>query len=174
MECDNLQGGSIAAKHLNEKGCKNLIHLSGVYETAMPADLRAQGFRETCNVHNISCKIIETSLGQYNALEYHDFLERILLEYPETDGIFASSDLIAAQSLQVCSKLNRRVPEDIKVVGFDDVNIASLTTPRITTIHQPIKEMAELAIQILRNAIDGKIVPNKTALPVHLVEREST
>ena len=90
------------------------------------------------------------------------------------DGIFASSDLIAAQVLQVCSKLGIRVPEDIKLVGFDDVNISSLTTPRITTIHQPIKEIAELTLELLINAQDGKTVAKRSLLPVSLVKREST
>ena len=76
-------------------------------------------------------------------------LEQLLLQHPDTDGIFASSDLIAAQLLQVCAKLGRKVPEQLKIVGFDDVNIASLTTPPITTIHQPIKEMAATAVELL-------------------------
>lgn len=55
-------------------------------------------------------------------------LKRALLEHPETDGIFASSDLIAAQVLQRLYAMGKRVPEDIKVVGFDDTVIAGITT----------------------------------------------
>jgi len=86
----------------------------------------------------------------------------------------ASSDLIAAQVLQVCSKLDIKVPEQLKVVGFDDVYVSSITTPMITTIHQPIKEMAQMAISLLIDASKNKIVPSKTTLPVSLVKREST
>lgn len=174
VECDNYQGGCLAAGHLLEKGCKNLIHFSGVNETAMPADSRALGFREVCMERGVSYKETATSAVQYNHLEYHDAIERVLRENPKTDGIFASSDLIAAQILQVCRKMQLEVPSRIKIVGFDDVNIASLTTPPITTIHQPIKEMAAMSVELFINAQEGKIVPRRTILPVSLVERETT
>ena len=189
VECDNRQGGKLAAEHLIACGCKNLLHISGVYETAMPADNRALGFIEVCEKAGVSHWEVATNTYQYNNLEYHDFLEEVLKENYDVDntaendencgksridGIFASSDLIAAQVLQVCSKLGIRVPEDIKLVGFDDVNISSLTTPRITTIHQPIKEIAELTLELLINAQDGKTVAKGSLLPVSLVKREST
>lgn len=189
VECDNRQGGKLAAEHLIACGCKNLLHISGVYETAMPADDRALGFIEVCEKAGVSHWEVATNTYQYNNLEYHDFLEEVLKENyhvdnmvendvncgkKRIDGIFASSDLIAAQVLQVCSKLGIRVPEDIKLVGFDDVNISSLTTPRITTIHQPIKEIAELTLELLINAQDGKTVAKRSLLPVSLVKREST
>ena len=189
VECDNRQGGKLAAEHLIACGCKNLLHISGVYETAMPADNRALGFIEVCEKAGVSHWEVATNTYQYNNLEYHDFLEEVLKENYDVDntaendencgksridGIFASSDLIAAQVLQVCSKLGIRVPEDIKLVGFDDVNISSLTTPRITTIHQPIKEIAELTLELLINAQDGKTVAKRSLLPVSLVKREST
>lgn len=189
VECDNKQGGKLAAEHLIACGCKNLLHISGVYETAMPADDRALGFIEVCEKAGVSHWEVATNTYQYNNLEYHDFLEEVLKENyhvdntaendencgkSRIDGIFASSDLIAAQVLQVCSKLGIRVPQDIKLVGFDDVNISSLTTPRITTIHQPIKEIAELTLELLINAQDGKTIAKRSLLPVSLVKREST
>lgn len=174
VECDNHQGGKLAAKHLIHQGCKNLLHISGVHETAMPADDRAKGFREICEEYGVMHKEIATNSYQYNNLEYHDFLEEVISENRNVDGIFASSDLIAAQVLQVCNKIGITVPQEVKLVGFDDVNIASLCTPRITTIHQPVKEMAEMAIETLIQANEGKTVPKRSMLPVRLVEREST
>lgn len=174
VECDNYQGGKLAAEHLIKAGCKNLLHISGVHETNMPADNRANGFIDVCEKMGVSHKEIATNLYQYNSLEYHDFLEKAISENRNVDGIFASSDLIAAQILQVCGKLGISVPKDIKLVGFDDVNIASLTTPRITTIHQPIKEMAEMAVELLINAAEGKVVAKRSLLPVCVVKREST
>jgi LacI family transcriptional regulator, sucrose operon repressor len=174
VECDNLKGGRLAAKHLIEVGCKNLIHFSGVHETAMPADSRALGFREVCINSGVNYNEISTNSVQYNNLEYHEFIENVLREYPDTDGIFASSDLIAAQVIQVCAKLGIQVPGQMKIVGFDDVSIASLTTPRITTIRQPIKEMAQMAIELIISAGEGKMVPSRTILPISLIKRETT
>ena len=74
----------------------------------------------------------------------------------------------------MCHNLNIDVPSQMKIVGFDDVNIASLTTPPITTIHQPIKEMAKMAVELLVRSGNGELVPNRTTLPVSLVVRETT
>ena len=158
----------------DDRGCRHLIHISGVHENTMPADDRATGFTEICQKSDAGYKIIETSARQYNNMEYHEILEDMLKSNPETDGIFASSDLIAAQLLQICHKLHIRVPEDLKIVGFDDSYVASVTTPPITTIHQPIKEMAQKAVECLADTVEGKIVPTRTTLPVSLVVRETT
>jgi len=174
VECDNLAGGRLAAQHLIDSGSRKLIHFSGVHETAMPADARAIGFREVCKEQNIAFQEVATNAFQYNHLEYHEEIEAVLKENPDTDGVFASSDVIAAQILQICHKLDIKIPEQMKVVGFDDVNIASLTTPRITTIHQPMKEMAKIAVELLIEASEGNIVPNRSTLPVSLVKRETT
>jgi LacI family transcriptional regulator, sucrose operon repressor len=174
VECDNLKGGRIAAKHLIDCGCKNLIQISGVCGNYMPADEREVGFIEVCNEYGVTHQELKTNAMQYNVGDYHDLIEEALCGNEEVDGIFASSDLIAAQILQVCAKLNIKVPEQLKIVGFDDVLIASITTPTITTIHQPIKEMAQMAISLLIDASKNKLVPSKTTLPVSLVRRETT
>ena len=174
VECDNKQGGELAAQHLIDQGCKRLLNVSGVTENSMPADDRTLGFKEVCKKNGIYYKVIETNIGQYNSLDYHELLEGALELDDEIDGVFASSDLIASQVLQVCSKLGKRVPEDVKLVGFDDVMISQITNPPISTIHQPIKEMASAAVDMVVAASEGKTVPKRTLLPVTLVKREST
>ena len=109
----------------------------------------------------------------YGSMHYESYIEKGLLEHPETDGIFASSDLIAAQVLQRLYAMGKRVPEDIKVIGFDDTVIAGITTPSITTIHQPIEEMSELSIAYIDRRRKGEMVPNVTTMPVSLVVRGS-
>ena len=140
----------------------------------MPADARFKGFAKICKERGVVYKEVATSLNQYNSLDYHSLLIGELEQDKEIDGIFASSDLIAAQVLQVCRKLGKRVPEDIKLIGFDDVLISQLTTPPISTIHQPIKEMAEMAVDLVISSSEGKVVPKRTILPVSYIEREST
>lgn len=63
--------------------------------------------------------------------------------------------------------------EQLKLIGFDDSFVAKLTTPRLTTIHQPAKEMAAIAVKLLKDALDKKLVPKQTILPVALIERGS-
>lgn len=173
VECDNRQGGILAAKHFQECGCGHILYLCGYSEIGMPADRRQEGFQEICDRLGMGYTFVSSSAEKYKTLDYHSYIEDALNNYPEADGIFASSDVIAAQVIQVCSKKGIRIPEDIRLIGFDDVNIASLTTPSITTIHQPLTEMAEMAVRMVREINEGKVVPSRTVLPVSLVKRET-
>lgn len=174
VECDNRQGGALAAEKLISSGCRQLLHVGNIDSVSMPADQRTEGFREVCEKKGVVFSEVFTEKVQYHNMNYGAMIESALLEHPETDGLFLNSDVIAAQALQICRKLGRSVPGQMKIIGFDDVNIAALTTPQLTTVHQPVREMAEIAVNLLHDAVSGKIVPKRTVLPVYLVERETT
>lgn len=174
VECDNRQGGILAAEKLIACGCRHLLHIGNIGNLSMPADMRSEGFQEMCEKKKVSCTELLTDPVQFDNLEYSEALENALRQYPETDGIFVNSDVIAAQALQVCRRLHLSVPDRIKIVGFDDTMVATLTTPQLTTIHQPIREMVEIAVNLLHDAVAGNMVARRTVLPVYLVERETT
>lgn len=174
IQCDNLEGGRIATRLLISKGCRHLIHLSGVSGKKMPADQREAGFNEICEAEGIDHASMPYSETVYSKLDYISYIEDALDRYPETDGIFASSDIIAAQLMQVCHKRGIRVPEEMKIVGFDDTIIAACTTPPLTTIHQPIQEMAEMAVSVLISINEGKTTKGTLTMDVALVERGTT
>ena len=174
VECDNIQGGALAAKKLISAGCKQLLHIGSFTDTPMSADSRVVGFRQVCAEYGVPFLEIMTEVVQFDAMSYSDMIEQTLREHPDIDGLFANSDVIAAQALQICRKLDIDVPGQIKVIGFDDSMIATATAPQLTTIHQPIKEMATIAVDLLKKAEEGQLVAKRTVLPVYLVEREST
>lgn len=174
VECDNRQGGVLAAEKLIACGCRHLLHVGNIGGVFMPADMRTEGFREVCEREHVSFEELLTEEIHYDSMMYGDMIEKALQKYPKTDGLFVNSDLIAAQTLQVCRKRSILVPEQLKIIGFDDVFFSTLTTPQLTTIHQPIKEMAEIAVNLLHDSVSGKVVPKRTVLPVCLVERETT
>ena len=174
IQCDNYQGGKLATEHLIECGCKKILHLSGVIDEEMPADNREKAFIDVCSKNEIEYFIKKYDIDTYNQMNYYDYIKAALNEIDGVDGIFASSDLIAAQVIQVCNEIKIRIPEDIKLVGFDDVDISQLTTPRITTVHQPIKEMARLSIGLIDAKYNNIEVNEKTILSIKLIIREST
>ena len=174
IQCDNYQGGKLATEHLIECGCKKILHLSGVIDEEMPADNREKAFIDVCSKNEIEYFIKKYDIDTYNQMNYYDYIKAALNEIEGVDGIFASSDLIAAQVIQVCNEIKIRIPEDIKLVGFDDVDISQLTTPRITTVHQPIKEMARLSIELINAKYNNIEVNEKTILPIKLIIRDST
>ena len=174
IQCDNYQGGCLATEHLIKCGCKRIVHFSGVIDEEMPADNREKAFIDVCSKNEIEYFIKKYDIDTYNQMNYYDYIKAALNEIEGVDGIFASSDLIAAQVIQVCNEIKIRIPEDIKLVGFDDVDISQLTTPRITTVHQPIKEMARLSIELINAKYNNIEVNEKTILSIKLIIREST
>lgn len=174
VECDNYQGGVMAAELLIRKGCRHLVYIGGDSvgeQISMPADFRKTAFIDVCQKNQLDYLVADTDKMAFDSMNYYDFLRDFLEKHPDTDGMFADSDVIAAYVLQVCHDMGICVPEQLKIVGFDDVNIAALTTPGITTIHQPIEQMADQAIRIISEIDEGKVVPTKTVFPVTLVER---
>lgn len=172
--CDNRFGGELAAKKLLSSGCKNLLCIGGLTSVDMPADERTLGFEAECIKAGVNYSVVLTAPEAYHQLEYHDLLKKELLGNPDIDAIFTSNDIIASQAIQVCYKLGIDVPGKIQIIGFDDVLPASLTIPTITSIHQPIGEMAKAAISLIESKINGEDTPNIIKIPVTLTEREST
>ena len=177
IQCDNYQGGVLATELLIEKGCKKLMYIGGRSAgegIAMPGDYREVGFKDTCEKYHVEHLVMVTDKEQFDTLEYYSFVRNRLEKNRDVDGVFASSDIIGAYVLQACRDLSISVPKNMKIVGFDDVNIAQFTTPGLTTIHQPIEQMAEQAISDIAMIDAGKMVPSKTVFPVTLVERGTT
>ena len=173
IECDNEEGGALAGERLAKCGCKEVLYVGMIRDTAMPADLRYLGFERTCRKYGIRCEQIQNEKTHYDNMDYYALLDRMFEQHPKLDGVFASSDVVASQVLQVARRRGIIVPDQLKVVGFDDTIVASVTAPMLTTIHQPVKEMAHAAVEQLLLALDGKDVCRRIVFPVHLVERET-
>ena len=177
IECDNYQGGTMATQHLIDKECHKLMYIGGMSageDVHMPADLREVAFSDTCKRLNKDNVVMVTDNRLFDSLEYYEYVRQALVDNPDVDGVFASSDVIGAYVLQACYDLNIEVPGRLKIVGFDDANIAQFTSPGLTTIHQPVEQMAEQAISAIVQIDAGKVVPTKTVFPVTLVERGTT
>jgi DNA-binding LacI/PurR family transcriptional regulator len=171
---DNCNGGILATNLLIEKGCEKLAHISGPLILNTPANKRFEAFIDVTTKKNINHVVVETRLNSFEIDEYEKLIYKLLIDHPDIDGIFASSDIIATCVINVSNELGRKVPEDIKVVGYDDINIASLIVPSLTTIRQPIKAIGEMAIKSIIDQIEEKSINNENILPVELIVRKTT
>jgi len=171
---DNYQGGVLATALLIRKGCRKLAHISGPLALSTQANRRYDGFRDTAQQAGVETVLIETALNRFEDEEYQEKAETLLREHPDLDGVFCSSDLIAANLIRVAHGRGLRVPEDLQVVGFDDIRTASLLTPALTTIRQPIEDMARTAVETLHKMVEGEDRQAMHLLPVQLIERETT
>ena len=173
LSSDNYEGGRIAARLLIAKGCKKIAYVCGSLKLELLANRRHDAFVDEMTQAGIPYVVTQTNIDVFDTTQYGALISELFAAHPETDGVFAS-DLKAARVIQTCTSLGKRVPEDIRVVGYDDVKLASLLVPPLTTIHQPIDEMAKKAIELIIHQIEGESVPMNTMLPVTLVERLST
>ena len=171
---DNYNGGTLATNLLIEKGCRKIAHISGPLKLNTPANQRYKAFQDVANKNNIPYVVTETKLNSFDMEEYERMIYKLFKEHSDIDGIFASSDLIAACIVEIASLLGKRIPEDLKIVGYDDIQLASLIVPAITTIKQPIEKIAELSIQFILDQLNGKEVAKENILPIKLIERKTT
>lgn len=173
VSSDNYYGGTLATNLLIDKGCRQIAYIGGNLSLNLLANKRHEAFVNSARGRHVSHVVMQTDLNGLEISQYDALVHRLFSEYPDVDGIFASSDLIAAAVLKVCRTLGRRVPEDLRLVGYDDLNIASLVSPGITTIRQPIAAMAKLAMDLILRQIGKQEVPIANILPVELVMRET-
>ncbi len=101
-------------------------------------------------------------------------VEKFLIAHPEIDGIFTITDLAAVDVIKAIKKLEKRVPEDIQVIGFDGLKMTIATDYLVSTIVQPVEEMAKTAVALLLDVIQGKGTPSRTVLPVFFAEGNTT
>lgn len=191
VTCDNKNGGFLAARTLIEHGRRHLLYMTfeGKNGNIMPGDDRENGFLEECIKEGIEYRSIQINRttkvkgnksgkiwdeeDTYMNSHWETYIREALENNPETDGIFVSNDLLAAQVLHVCNDKNLKIPQQISLVSFDDTYLASLLTPPVSSIHQPIREMAEAAVNSIEQYVNGKTIPEKIILPVVLIERQS-
>lgn len=169
---DNYHGGVLATNLLINKGCKKLAHISGPLELNTPANNRYKAFIDVTKEKNIDGIVIQGKLDTFEG--YKKIIFKLFKDYPNIDGIFASSDIIAASIISVAHSLGKKITTDLKIVGYDDVSTASLVFPTLTTIKQPIENIGRLAIEILINQIEKKPVNMENILPIKLIERMTT
>ena len=93
---------------------------------------------------------------------------------PELDAVFAANDLMAFGAMRTLRSAGRRVPEDVAVIGFDDLPAAALTHPPLTTVHQPLYEMGRTAALMLMAAVRGETIERRVEIPTTLTVRGST
>lgn len=171
---DNDAGGRLAAEHLLDRGCKRLAYISGSAGIDMDANKRWTGFRDVCRTRGVPEPVmVDASERDFIAMRYEPLIHRLFQEHPEVDGVFSSNDIIAAQVLQYCSQRGIAVPDRLKVVGYDDTDLACLTTPPLTTIHQPVEDICRWAVERI---VEGTATetPEAKVFPVQLIQRQSS
>lgn len=170
---DNCHGGELAARELVSRGCKRILLIRDQHRTS-PVLQREKGFSRWIRHHAEHVNIMDiTCLPNYD--KAMGVIRETFKQDLDFDGIFASNDQIAVIAVNLLKQWGKSVPEDVKVVGFDDTSIARFTYPSLTTIRQDTDQIAKISAQMLFRLIQGETVPEQeVVVPVELVVRQST
>lgn len=170
VESDHYRGGRLATECLVNRGCRKPICLRGPQRFTSGV-LRFRGYQDVCRETGVETRFLDCTYSFSSGMAA---AEQMLTAFPDADGIFAANDMVAVSVYKVLHSHGIRVPEEIQIVGFDDVGLSTLVTPALTTIRQPIREMGRRAVDIIWQYTEGEPFERECIFDVELVERETT
>ena len=174
VDCDNRSAGGIAVNHLLSLGRKTIAIISGNLDMPSAMD-RLMGYRDAMAEAGFKLDPTLEEVADYQPDRAHMAMERLLLNHPDVDAVFAGSDDMAIAAMQVLQLAGKRVPEDVAVVGFDDSKQARLCRPSLSSIRQPITEMGRETVAVLmRQMANPEDAPRQVVFSAEVVIREST
>jgi DNA-binding LacI/PurR family transcriptional regulator len=169
VDVDHHGGVTKAVRHLLDSGRKRIATIAGPQDMVAGID-RLAGYRSELKG---SRRRSIVAVGDFTRESGAVAMRQLLDDDPDLDAVFVASDLMAHGALRTLREAGRRVPEDVAVVGFDDIEMAKYTEPPLTTVRQPIVQIGrEMARQLMRLAA-GQEVETAVVLPTELVIRDS-
>jgi LacI family transcriptional regulator len=174
---DNRKGARMAAELLLDGGARQLLFINGAEELSL-SKLRAAGVEDACRSRGIDPASILIAQGDYTMEGAERIVDGILgaaSGKPPFDAVFAANDMMAIGALRSLKARGIRVPAEVEVVGFDDIEIARLVEPPLTTVAQPAFEMGRESARLLLKLIDGtKPRKRRIVMEPRLVVRGTT
>ncbi len=173
VDADNEGGAVLAVEHLLALGHTRIAHVQGRADLAS-AQLREAGYRSALAAAGIAVDERLLRDGGYQEDQSAVVARQLLTLEDRPTAVFAANDSSAVGVLRAAADLGLRVPEDLSVVGFDDVPQASVTTPPLTTVSQPLAELGTRAVEMLLTMLRGEDASDHVRLPTTLRTRRSS
>ena len=171
---DNRAAGVSIARHLLELGHREIAMISGITAGNERARGRVEGVRETLAPLGLKLSPQRLVEKPYTLSAGRDGLRELLEGPVRPTAVICGNDVLAIGALAECHEQGIAVPREVSITGFDDMEIAAVVTPALTTVHFPTEELGALAAQHLLARLAGREVELRTELPVELVVRGST
>lgn len=171
---DNAAGARMAVRHLISLGHRKIAHIAGFLYTDTGIE-RMEGYRKELNLADIPSNPEYMVEAGYTEREGYKAMRKLLLLPDRPTAVFAANDLLAMGALMAMHENGVRVPEDISIVGFDDIWVVERITPALTTVKVPLYEMGSLAMNMLFHKMkDLQVEQERIVLEPSLVVRRST
>lgn len=168
---DSEKGIYDATTFLINKGCKNIGFISALNKNKISVD-RFKGYERAIIENGMVLDNNKIFLESFSIESGYSGVKK-LLEQNDLDGICCGNDLIAIGAIKALKEKGLNVPQDVKVIGFDDISISKYMDPPLTTVKQPIYQMGEEAVKMLVNIIEKKEMGMNKVLETELIERNS-
>jgi LacI family transcriptional regulator, repressor for deo operon, udp, cdd, tsx, nupC, and nupG len=173
VSIDNVLCGQKATEHLIELGHSRIAHLSGPFESLLSLD-RLNGYKEALSAHHIKFDETLVQEGQFSFESGNRIMKEWLSRPHPPTAVFAANDEMAIGAMKAALELGKRIPEDLAMVGFDNIRFSSVFEPSLTTIAQPFFEMGAESMNLLIQQINQEPIPNNHfVLKSDLVIRQS-
>lgn len=169
IDVDHVGGVRKAVEYLLAQGRTRIATVAGPQDMVAGRG-RLAGYREALAAADRRAIV---AVGDFTAESGIDAMRQLLADEPDLDAVFAASDLMAHGALIALREAGRRVPEDVAVVGFDDIAMASYSDPPLTTVRQPITGIGRTLAMHMLALLNGEPVERETILPTELVLRAS-
>jgi LacI family transcriptional regulator len=169
----NLEGSYIATEHLIKNGHKNIAFIGG---EGVPGsrNIRLEGYLKALEEYNIPVNRDLIKIGSYQMETGYQNSKLLLENGLDFSAVVCGNDLIAFGVLTAVKDKGLKVPEDISIVGYDDIYLTTMTEPKLTTIKQPLSEISSYAMEVLARLMKKEPVEEKVKFfTPHLVERGS-
>ncbi|BCJ85348.1 substrate-binding domain-containing protein [Effusibacillus dendaii] len=173
VNIDNRQAAFDATRFLIEKGCKRILFLSGSSDHAVVGTPRQEGYQKALKQAGLPPQILECP-----SLRYEDGLKMLRESFHQIvvpDGVIAVSDELGVAAIHACLDAKLQVPDQVKVISFDNTRLAVMVRPELTTISQPIYDMGAVAMRFMTKLIHHENVEEYSfRLPYEITVRKST
>lgn len=172
LNVDNSIGGYMATNHLIQQGHRRIVHLQGI-TSHIDAQQRVEGYKRALTDAGIPINEKLIRRGEFEMKDSFEAVSRLIKEKHSFSAIFAANDQSAYGAMQALYQHNIRVPQDVSVIGFDDLILSSYFIPPLTTIKQPLEGIGQAAVLTLLDMINGNKQAHRVP-PVELKKRDST
>jgi DNA-binding LacI/PurR family transcriptional regulator len=173
VDVDNVAGARGAVDHLISLGHRRIACITNAPLVYTAAQERLTGYRDALRAAGIAAPAELVGEAAFDAASGHAAMAGLLVR-TSFDAVFAASDVVALGAIGALREAGLRVPDDISVVGFDDIPLAAYFDPPLTTVRLPAFELGQAAGRALLERIADRAVPPRTLLPTELIVRAST
>ncbi|WP_044339852.1 LacI family DNA-binding transcriptional regulator [Rossellomorea aquimaris] len=170
---DNVLGAEKAVQHLIQCGHTNIGMING-HDYAFVSQQRLEGYNNALQGAQLELNSSYIVNGEFTEESGKKAAAALLTSHPEMTALFCASDLMAIGAMSAAKQLNIRVPEDLSIVGYDDILLASYVSPKLTTVRQNKFQLGYEGARLLLDLLTNQSGPHRMVLETRLIRREST